>query len=294
MIHLGVMGSAHVASGPVDMTNAIANPSRLGYPDATNTGVPNGTVLTRCPEDVTSGPGWDYDPRGWAYTTTDGAVIENLLFSTGLEVMNNNVTVRNCRFDMGGEAWCVGFRHVANPLVHNCTMGIPGGLPRLMVAVKDIYGDSTGMQVLRNNILNCSTGVQIASGLIQDNYIHDLAYQTGDHLNGTTSGGGSGLVIRHNTVLNSFGQTDCISLFQDFGTQSDCLIEDNLVAGGGWTIYGGGGGFGPTSNIRILNNRFSHLYYPNCGSYGPLAWFSDTDPGNEWSGNYWDHDLSPL
>ena len=49
------------------------------------------------------------------------------------------------------------------------------------------------------------------------------------------------MTIRHNTIFNSHDQTDAISLFQDFGNQANRTIDDNLVAGGGYSVYGGGG-----------------------------------------------------
>jgi hypothetical protein len=90
-------------------------------------------------------------------------------------------------------------------------------------------------------------------------------------------------------VFNSIDQTDAISLFQDFGLEANRLIDRNLVAGGGYCLYGGGdGSFGLTSNIKLTNNRFSRLYSPNCGYYGTLAHFDWNGPGNVWSGNVWD------
>ena len=68
----------------------------------------------------------------------------------------------------------------------------------------------------------------------------------GDHLNGTTSNGSTTpLAIIHNTIFNAHGQTDAISLFEDFGTEANREISDNLVAGGGYTIYGGQNPGGP-------------------------------------------------
>jgi hypothetical protein len=51
------------------------------------------------------------------------------------------------------------------------------------------------------------------------------------------------------------------------------------MAGGGYSIYGGG------SNVRIVNNVFSKKYFPNCGYYGVRAYWDDA--GNQWSGNVW-------
>lgn len=165
-----------------------------------------------------------------------------------------------------------------------------------MEGIKDIYGDCTGTQILRNNIQNADTGVQVYEGLIADNYIHDMALAAGDHINGTTSNGSTIMMtIRHNTILNKFEQTDAISLFQDFGLEANRLITDNLVAGGGYTIYGGDNErFGKTYNIQITNNRFSRLYYPNGGYWGPVAAFDANGVGNGASGNIWDDTLAPV
>jgi len=264
--------------------NCIGMPSACGYPDATNTGA-TGT-LKRVPEDVKSGTGWTYDSRGWV-TAGNAAVLENLILSVSVDVTGANVTVRNNRFTETGETWAVALRHATNATISNNTIGVTGA-GRLMVGIKDIYGDSTGTRVVGNNIANTSTGVQIYEGLIEANYIHDMGMISGDHVNGTTSNGGTSLLtIRGNTVLNQFGQTDAISLFQDFGIEANRVITGNLVAGGGYTIYAGDNErYGKTHNIVVTGNRFSNVFFPNGGAYGP---YTAAGVGNEWSGNFWDH-----
>ena len=54
------------------LTDCVSLPSRCGYPDATNTGVPAGTTLLRVPQDRTSGTGWTWDSHGWISTTDNG------------------------------------------------------------------------------------------------------------------------------------------------------------------------------------------------------------------------------
>ncbi|MBI4899192.1 MAG: DUF4082 domain-containing protein [Actinobacteria bacterium] len=287
--------TASTTTSSSGLTSCVSLPSRCGYPDATNTGIPAGTVLKRVPADVTSGPGWVWDSRGWLQANS-GAVVSNVIVSGSINMAGSNVTVTNTRVLVGGESWGIGLQHATNAVISNSEIGVPGGTPRLMVGIKDIYGDSTGTQVLRNNVTNSSTGIQIYGGLIADNYVHDLGYQTGDHINGTTSNGSTDMMtIRHNTILNRFDQTDAISLFQDFGIEANRLITNNLVAGGGYTIYGGDNQrYGKTYNIQITNNRFSKLYYPNSGSYGPITAFDPSGANNLASGNYWDENLSAV
>ena len=276
------------------MTNCVNLPSRCGYPDATNTGVPAGSAMRRVPQDVTSGPGWVWDSRGWLQTSS-GAVVKNLIVSGPVNVAGANVTVQNTQILVDGETWGIGLQHATNALITDNEIGILGSNPRLLVGIKDVYGDCTGTQILRNNVQNTSTGIQVHEGLIADNYVHDIGFSTGDHLNGTTSNGATTMMtIRHNTILNQYGQTDAISLFQDFGVEANRVVTDNLLAGGGYTIYGGGGSQGKSSNITITNNRFSTIFYPNGGSYGPMTAFDNTGTGNSLSGNYWDSNLAPV
>ena len=272
-------------------------PSACGYPDATNTGVPAGTVLRSVPGQVSSGPGWHWDSRGWLEVDGDGAVLDGLDIRANLDITASNVTVKNSRISETGDSFGISLRHTSKVTIQDSEITGPStGSTRLMVGIKDIYGDSTGTQILRNDIARTSTGVQMESGLIQDNYIHDMGYKSGDHLNGITSNGSTALLtIRHNTVLNSFDQTDAISLFEDFGVQANRTIDNNLVAGGGYTIYGGANpGGAATSNIHITNNRFSRLYYPNGGSYGPVTAYAPSGAGNTWTGNIWDDTLTPV
>jgi hypothetical protein len=278
------------------LTGCVQVPSRCGYPDATNTGVHDRTGLRRVPQDITSGPGWKWDSRGWLQVTNDGAVVEELEVTGPIDVTGKGVIVRNNVILVSGETWGVGLRHTTDATVNANTIGAAGLTPRLLVGIKDIYGDAVGTTVTANDIAGASTGIQMGSGLIRDNYIHDLAMVSGDHVNGITSNGSSQrLVIEHNTVLNHFEQTDAIGLFQDFGVEADRLITGNLLAGGGYTIYGGDNRrFGLTHDIKIVGNRISRVYFPAGGFYGPVAYFDSQGVGNVLAGNIWDEDASPV
>ena len=133
-------------------------------------------------------------------------------------------------------------------------------------------------------------GIQVHAGLIEDNYVHDLGLKGDDHVNGFTSNGGTTpLTIRHNTVLNQHGQTDAVSLFQDFGPGATAHHRENLLAGGGYSLYAGAnpGKESTATNIVVTNNRFARSFYPRGGFYGPYTAFT-AGGGNVWSGNIWD------
>jgi hypothetical protein len=62
-------------------------------------------------------------------------------------------------------------------------------------------------------------------------------------------------------------------------------IQRNTLAGGSQALVGGQD---PGSHdVRVLDNTFSRLYYPTCGSLAPVRSFDLTEPGNQWSGNVW-------
>ncbi len=279
------------SSAVVPVGGCVGNPSGCGYPDASTTGVPAGTALRSVPGQVSSGPGWSFS-GGTLSVTGTGAVLQGLAVNGSIDVSASNVVISKVRVVQTGESWGIGLRHTKNVTIQDSEISSPAasGGDRLLVGIKDVYGDASGTKVLRTDVWHASTGVQIHAGLIQDSYIHDPGYASGDHLNGITSNGSFGetLTIEHNTVLNSYGQTDAISLFEDFSVQANRVIDNNLVAGGGYTIYGGANPGGKaTSNIKITNNRFSRMYFPDGGSYGPYTAYA-SGSGNTWSGNVWD------
>jgi len=276
-----------------------ANPHVCGFPDDTNTGVPAGMKLLSVPAQISSGKGWYFDSRGWVEVNGNNAVLSGLYIPYNVDITASNVTIVDDEIETTGNGFGVSLRNTSNVTISHSSIFSPdgSGANRLQVGIKDIYSDSSNTTVEYDNIWHTSTGIQLSEGLIMDSYIHDPGYMSGDHIDGIASDAGdsAGLTIEHNTVLDPQGQTTAIGLFEDFGTQFDCLVEGNLLAGGGYVVYAGAnpGGAQP-SNIVIINNRFSRIYYPNGGYYGP-----DTDvdagvSGNVWHGNFWDDNGEPV
>lgn len=283
--------TAPSGGGSLSNGSCFASPSSCGYPDATNTGPVAGTVFTKVPEQATSGNGWAWDSRGWISVSGSNVTLNGIQTSADIDITGNNVTIQNCKISEANGDFGVSARHTTNTTVKNCMIsGTNATSGRLSVAIKSIYGDDVNLRSLANNISYVSTGIQYCQGLIQDNYIHDLGFQNGDHLNGTTSNSGCDqLTIKHNTIFNSFDQTDAISLFQDFGRATNSLVTNNYLAGGGYSIYGGGGSYGTATNIQITNNRISDHYYANGGYWGWLAHYDNGGSGNVCSGNILEH-----
>lgn len=258
-------------------TGCAATPSSCGYPDGTTTGVPEGKAL---------------QASGSITADQEGQVIDGVDVVGEINVVAPNVTIRNSRViggrDLGNADWVIVIRPGAEGLrIIDSEIGTPAGTAQDIACVLNL-GDAR--PVLRSlNIHGCSAGVSTGGGTVQDSYIHDLAEVPNlSHVVGVASNGGGGLTVRHNTILNHYAQTSAVAFYQDFAVQSDNLVVDNLVGGGGYCFYGGAGTRGQTSSIRFTNNRLVRTYFPNCGYYGVMASFEPSAPGNEFTGNRWD------
>ena len=253
--------------------------------------------LKKVPGQVSSGPGWYYNHLGFVVVDKPGAVLSGLYIPWIVNVTASHVTIKDVKVVATGQnAVGIGIENADDVTIEDSTIsGINTGSGRLMDGIKDVYGDATGSRVLNNNIFQTCTGVQVYQGIIQGNYIHRLGRAFTDHVNGlTTNGDTHRLLIRHNTIFNPYGQTDAIGLFQDFGVVANVTIEDNLLAGGGYSIYGGEGSKGQASNIVIIQNRISTKFFRLGGQWGPVAYFNPHARGDAWSGNIWDDTGRPI
>jgi hypothetical protein len=276
------------ASPPPSRCTAAA-PQGCGFPDASNTGVPAGISLKTVPGQVSSGTGWSYDATTRQVNVTGrGAVLTGLSIRCNLNITASDVTINDDRVLTAGN-FGITIRHTASVTVENSTVGgLNKTSGRVSYAIDDIYGDSTDLVVKNNNVSNWRIGVNVSSGQVTGNYIHDPGYISGDHTEDFFDNGGTlPLTISGNTMLNSLSETTAIFVASNPAAAiANKTITNNLLAGGGYAIYAGGGSHS-TSNIIIKDNRFGQLYYPKSGQYGPVTDFDSRGKGNVWSGNVW-------
>jgi len=219
-----------------------------------------------------------------------------------VDITADNVVVKDCVVSFkggGGNNFGLSLRHVSGTTISHCDISGPrpeGGsdTDRLTAGIKDIYFDSVNTTITANNIYDAACGVHMNSGVVTDNYIHNLASNGEDHSNAVLSsaGGSQPMTISHNTLLNQLDQNSAIALYEDnAGFQHDKTITNNLLAGGGYTLYAAGGDHGgrPPANIHITNNRFATIYHSKSGYYGPLAYYDNTAPGAIFTNNVWDN-----
>jgi hypothetical protein len=271
--------------------DCVTAPASCGFPSAASTGVRPGTALKAVPGQISSGPGWAYNAADqYVEVSGRGANLTGLSIPYNLDITASDVTIDDDLIVTNGD-FGITLGHTQGVTIENSTIGGQNAAAgRVGTAIKDVYGDSTGMVIEGNNISDFKTGIAVTTGLIEGNYLHNPGYLQGDHTNGIfDDGSDQPLTIKDNTILNSLGQTDAISLdASDAGEMvANKTIEDNLLAGGDYAIYGGASLGNSTSNIVVEGNRFSQLYFAQSGQYGPAAYFDPSDSGNVWAYNFW-------
>jgi hypothetical protein len=259
---------------PTSKPTESTPPPSGSFPGASDTGVPSGTNL-KASKSIT--------------ITKDGTEINGLEVSGEINVEADNVTIKNTRLAAAPGDWGIIQRqgHRGLTVVDSEIFG--NGKDRTQFAILNQGGDLT---VKRVDIHTISNGILTEQGLVEDSYLHDPKYFSGDHTDMImcTSGPPSGatLVIRHNTVINTLEQTGAIALFQDFGVVRNVTVQGNFLAGGGYSLYGGAGSKGTSSNIKVTNNVFSRDVWAKGGYNGPVAYWDKGASGNVWQGNVWE------
>ncbi len=271
---------AAAVSNPT-MTNCINSPHLCGYPDATNTGVPAGTTLTKVPSQATSGTNWTWNASNLAvYITAPNVTISGLDVTGAIQLKPgaNNVTIKNSRVTS-----CIAYP-IENQGVTGLTVQDTEIAPGCVQAEACISFDN--YTAIRVNCYGGGDGFKAnANVTIEDSYIHDLAFilnpdgSSESHDDGVQSTGGSNVTLKHNTCDIRGGGDDCI---QWGPTDTNWTVTNNLFAGNHQTSYILNGGPGTTNN-SFTNNRFTRLF---------LKAPASLPGGNTWSGNYYDDDLS--
>lgn len=243
--------------------NLINNPHLGGYPDETNTGVPSGTTLTN---------------SGSLNVTINGTTLQNLNISGQLIISANNVTIKNCRItsndyypiDYSGTGLLIEDSEIiAQSYTVTCGVGFDNYTARRVF----VTGSADGFKA-NSNVL------------IEDCYVHLLGIGPDTHNDGVQSTGGSDVTLRHNTFKlgDQTGVNAVVQLGNEGGNNSNWLIENNLMDGGGWSINANTDDASKSPNCQIINNRFTRR-----AGYGPGG-----AAGATWTGNIYDDDGSPA
>jgi hypothetical protein len=223
------------------------------YPDASNTG-PTGLLR---------------ESTGNITVSKPGAVIENRKINGCVTIRADNVTIRNSEIRCEGKTG-----------INNWTQGHTG----LLVEDTEIEcGHEPGQTGIsernftlrRSEVFGCENIIWAEQNVvIEDNYIHDpipcCIWPGGvphtDSVQMPTPS--SNIRIEHNTIYGGYiNQQDFGNAAITSGASTNVLVTNNLLAGGGYTMYcpREPGGFAWT------NNRFSRILVNTVGGFGPVA-----------------------
>lgn len=269
-------------------TNCISTPSSCGYPDATNSGVPAGASLSSATEE--------------RHVNTAGSTIKDLAVTGTIYVEANNVTIEDSEVIVNGSQSCSGScggkgiwikPGVSGTKINHVTCR-GGAASGTNVTQYCVQSNDAVTRVEDSRMYNC-TECYTGPGEVVGSFLEDNGTISGEHYEDVYYGGGAGaLIIEHDTMLNPHNQTAAVFASVDFGNQTTLRIENSLLAGGDYVIYGGGSGSGGTvvGPVSVKNDRFSRKFFPNGGSYGIDTYMNKSV--TEWSGNYWDETLAPI
>ena len=226
---------------PLDLTATLQ-----GFPDADSTGVRAGVNLKQV---------------GGFTVTEDNAVISGLDIRGTLTIEAKNVTIVDCRIAGNSYNGIISQRN--DVTVEHCD--IVGG-------INGISGSGTFRY---NDISQVDNGINVYSpSVIEHNYIHDLEGGPDAHYDGIEINGGGGAaeqtLIRHNTIIVDHGQTSAVMINNYFGEVGNILIDNNYLAGGGYTIYSDGRFSNEEiTGVQITNNVLGE------GQWGYYAFFEN-------------------
>jgi len=250
-----------------------AEAQTIGYPDATNTGVPAGTALTVVNGDMT--------------ITTNGTIVDSKDVRGCITVNASNVIIRKSKVNCSSNSviWSGG----TNLLVEDVQI-ICGGKPGTTALTP---GDYTARRV---NASACENIFWAESNVtIEDSYLHDpILYDpvTDPHTDTVQlPAGASNITIRHNRIYGGYVDQSQFgnSAITTGGGVVNFLVQDNILAGGGFTLRCEGSG--GNTNYRILSNRFSRAYVSTVGGFGPVNLCSQN--ATQFSGNVY-HETGQL
>jgi hypothetical protein len=258
-------------------------PSSSDFPNASNTGVPPGTILRTCPTTITASGTYDA-----------------CQFNGDVLIRANNVRITRSLINGHVDAGSGGSGQQIGLVISDSTIDC-GCLSRSSSDTRAAI-DESNFTLIRVDVFNAGHGVAAKSNVvIQDSYIHGLGGNTQAHKNGIFIGDGSNQRIIHNSVECNDGPergcTAAIGIYDDFSDVFNVVIDNNLLnTNGAYCFYGSGGPSKPyvSHNITFTNNHFGRKFEQKCAVLGPVTYWDASKPGMVWSGNVWDDTGRPV
>jgi hypothetical protein len=208
-------------------------------------------------------------PSGPLTITTPGAVIDSLDIAGCVRVQADNVTIIRSRVTCDGAAAAI--TQSGGALGLNVVESLVQG-GSVDPAGAGVWSDQA-YAVIRSEIRNVTDGVFLGSwGTIEGSWVHDLTARPGEHNDLVQMTGGANAFVRNNLLEHRRDQTAAVMIKSDLGPIDNVIIENNVIAGGGFGVYvmagnALGGCCDAPTNVAVWNNVF------RAGSFlwGPLV-----------------------
>jgi hypothetical protein len=296
---------------PVTTTGCFYSPSRCGYPDPTNTGVPPGTTLT---------------PSGSIVVNQPGTTVRSVDVTGTIQILASNVTIEDSRVTQtstcGPTSSCGNYAIAIAPgltgvrIAQVETRTTPGA-----TCEQDIRNTGAAVTIEATYMHACDGNIYAAGPtVLKDSYGVAKIEISADHIENIYFNETSFSAV-HDTLLNPVNQTAVIFGNSGGGTDvTNCsnqlTVQESLLAGGGYSLYPCAHSSQPgSSTLNILGNHFARClsaptyeangghhpcsagfdtngYYPGSGSYGIAT---DYYVGTGiWRGNVWDDSLGKV
>lgn len=283
----GITLPAHVDAGPDRGGQVVLDPLK-NYPDAENTGpsgiltvVNNDVVLTK-PNEVLR----NVEIRG---TLTIAAT------ATGARVENVSIVWPTNR-SVGGRFTMVDSR-ASDVQISRCIVNGNGRIQAGLFLVKG--------PVLVDHCEVTGTGdaVQVGDDVtITNSYLHGMSLgpQSDWHVDTIQLVGGKNLTLEHNTIINEFPQTSAVGVWSDLGPVDHVMVRNNLIGGGGYSVYAYRMSY-PMTDIQFINNRFTNMVFARVSywatqsnGYDGVVYPTGRPSGLVWQGNVYHESGLPL
>jgi hypothetical protein len=265
--------------------------STCGWPGPANTG----PDMSQCPHGLTP----DNGPVTRTIAITRPGTVINCEHVEGMiDVQAQNVTIKNsivvANSGKTGEAangtGAIKIEDGASAVVDHVKINGERGVMACVwdqgthevVEAVNCFGSDDGIWSWADMGYSRTTGDHF---VLRDSYIHNLTTRTSNgHEDGYQTEGASDGLIEHNTFRITTSGDSAIAIWDGLKSSHDILVKDNLITGGGFSIYaedynpGDGapgdprstGGFTVTG-IRFVGNSFSTLAAGCVGQFG--VWF---------------------
>lgn len=237
------------------------------YPDQTCTGVPAGTSLTTVNGDMN--------------ITTPNTIIEGKEINGCIDVSAPNVIIRKSKVTCSGYAITNANHSGATNLLIEDTE----------ISCNAIVGSgaitSHDYTARRVNVHDCNDVLWAEDNvLIEDSYVHHVTHYypaEDNHTDGVQIPHNvSNITIRHNRIYGNYESSSSFgnsAITAQGGGDNNILIQDNLLAGGGYTLacydVNSPTVNGPSTNFRVINNHFSTVFVATVGGFGPWVGCED-------------------